>query len=109
MDGGAIAFDERGRAVTAWRRDDTVYLARPGAGETALGKGEDPSVAVGAGGIVAAWKTSQGIVMGAAGSNEPSLLAKDLASGKQILAAWEDHGKIEVNSDVLPRKCRKMR
>ena len=113
MDGGGVAFDERGQPVTAWRRDDTVYLARPGAGETALGKGKDPSVAAGPCGLVAAWKTSQGIVMRAAGSTEPSFLVKDasyvhLASGKRIFAAWEDHGKIVVNSGV-PQEARKMR
>ena len=29
IDGGAIAFDERGNAVSTWRRDQRVYLAPP--------------------------------------------------------------------------------
>ena len=39
MDGGGLAFREN-TIFTAWRRDDTVYLDRPGQPEVALGDGK---------------------------------------------------------------------
>jgi len=101
MDGGAIAFDARGEPVTAWRRDDTVFLARPGAGETALGKGKDPMVAAGPGGVAVAWKTPEGIAMKTAGASGPSLLGPGgayvhLAGGNPTYATWEESGRIVV-------------
>jgi hypothetical protein len=54
MDGGDIARGDDGW-WTAWRRADTVYLARPGEDEVAVGKGEQPVVAHAAEGPHVVW------------------------------------------------------
>ena len=48
MDGGDFAVSQSGSygIVTTWRRGSTVYVARPGEPEQAIGEGSQPSVAL---------------------------------------------------------------
>ena len=62
-DGGAIAYDPRGNAVSTWRRDQTVYLARAGAAEVAIDTGVNPTLAVTPAGPLVAWNGSQGLML----------------------------------------------
>ncbi len=101
MDGGGIAVDH-GKLVTAWRRDDRVFLAEAGP-ETELGKGKDVAMAVGKKGAYVAWVGVAGIEMHrpGAGSNQriaangafPALAALDDGS---LLVAWEHDGIIST-------------
>lgn len=46
MDGGGLAVDEAGRAVTVWRREDLVFWSEGDGRERRLGQGKNPVVAV---------------------------------------------------------------
>ncbi len=56
MDGGAVAVDQRGRAVAVWRRNKEVFLTGDlQAAEQRLGFGQQPWVAVDHEGVYAVW------------------------------------------------------
>jgi len=102
MDGGGITLD-RGRVVTAWRREKELYLDVPGEPEQLVGEGADVAVAAGAKGAYAAW-TKAGAVM----IHKPEHAQPETVAGKgafpallpvpngKVLAAWEEEGKIVV-------------
>jgi len=102
MDGGGMVSDH-GRLVTAWRRDDRVFLAQAQGAETELGKGKDVAIAVGKQGAFVAWVGATGIEIrrpGAASSEWiapsgafPALAALDDGS---VLVAWEHEGSIST-------------
>lgn len=102
MDGGGLAFDRQG-LISVWRRESSIYMARPGAAETRLGEGKDVAVASGANGVWVAWATAQGIEVLAPGANATRHLADDggfpavLALGDaSALVAWEADGAIRT-------------
>ena len=45
MDGGSVTVTGKGEVLTAWRRAQVVYFARPGQKETRVGDGVRPSIA----------------------------------------------------------------
>ena len=101
MDGGGLALDARGDPITVWRRQDAVFLARPGAAERELGKGKDPAVAAGRDGVYALWATAAGLRAQTPGKAEPAPLSGDgefahLAGSGPVFAAWESKGAIVV-------------
>jgi len=63
MDGGDVTFDPNGEPVTIWRRENDVFLARPGEAEQRLGSGKNPVLAVGRNVIYGAWTNSEGLVV----------------------------------------------
>jgi hypothetical protein len=100
MDGGGIGIGPKG-IETAWRRGDTVYVARPGAPEVALGKGKNPAIA----GDIVIWSASDGlrVARGASASRVvaasgafPSIV---LAGGRPI-AAWESGTGITITDKL---------
>lgn len=102
MDGGGIAHAD-GEAVTAWRREREIYLAKPGETETRLGEGQDVALAASGAGIYALWVQSSQLVSWVDGKTEtlaakaamPALVA--LPEGG-ALAAWEQDGGISISS-----------
>ena len=100
MDGGGIAV-EKGRIVTAWRRDASVYVAEPGQPEKAIGIGKDVALAVGKKGPYVAWVNSTSVEVHTPGASRPAKLSEKgafpaltaLADGS-VLAAWEEDGAI---------------
>jgi hypothetical protein len=102
MDGGGLVLD-RGRVVTAWRREHEIFLASPGEREKAIGTGADVGISASAPGVYAIWTTPEGIRVLKPGSGEaiaisprgsfPSIVA--LLQGG-ALAAWENDGKIAI-------------
>jgi hypothetical protein len=104
MDGGGISVSG-GRIVTAWRRDHDLYIDRPGEKETAIGQGTDIALAAGKDGVYAIWCTPTGIQALAPGRKQPKQIAPkgsfpaivSLPTGG-ALAAWEDVGKISIQS-----------
>jgi hypothetical protein len=99
MDGGGMALDN-GKLITAWRREDTVFVA-DGEHETAVGHGKDVAIAAGRKGRYVAWSTEGGIEASVPGASAPVSLSKSggfvtlgaLPDGS-VLAAWEDGGAI---------------
>jgi len=102
MDGGEFAVD-RGEVISAWRRDDTVFLAEDGRGEKPLGKGKDVALVKGKSGIFVAWSQGEGLWILTPGAEKPSELSGhgafvDLLAlpDGTVLAAWEANGEIRV-------------
>jgi hypothetical protein len=102
MDGGALTID-RGRAVSAWRRDRTLYLAEPGGRERAIGHGKEIALNASAKGLYAAWLDSDGLIVLTPGSTQTILLSRTGAAPAlaaledgSALAAWEDNGVIKT-------------
>lgn len=62
MDGGGLASDA-GAVVSVWRRDQTVYLARDGAAEVAIGQGVNPAMARTVAGPIVAWNGADGLMI----------------------------------------------
>jgi hypothetical protein len=102
MDGGVVV-EVNGKIVSAWRRENTVYLNEAGERETALGEGKDVAIAPSSSGAYVAWVGKAGIEIHKPGNQPPMLLSaggayptlKELANG-YILAAWENNGQIET-------------
>jgi hypothetical protein len=52
MDGGGLAH-AAGRTITAWRREQQIFLAEPGKPETPIGEGKDVAIAASHGRVYA--------------------------------------------------------
>ncbi len=97
MDGGALLADEAGGVTTVWRREKTVYIARPGQAEVPLAEGINPSaISTGAGPVVA-WSGTGGVTI--AGPGAPPIVLDPrgsfvaLATGSEgTVVAWESTG-----------------
>jgi hypothetical protein len=63
MDGGALLLGHKGELQTVWRREQTVYLATPGAAEIALATGVNPALAFSGGGPVVLWNGVDGLTV----------------------------------------------
>jgi hypothetical protein len=101
MDGGAIATAPGGKLVSAWRRENVVYLSLEGEGkERRLGAGEQPWITATGDGPFVVWLKKRGDVayLLKPGSTSPIELAAHaadpvIAAGPQgrgpVVAAWE--------------------
>lgn len=100
MDGGGIVLS-KGRMVTAWRRDQDVFLATTGGPEIRLGRGRDVALAARGDRIFVVWNEAGGLKSYVSGRE--SLLAKEgsfptiavLTDGNAV-TAWEENGTIAV-------------
>ena len=105
MDGGGVAL-LHSKKITAWRRDQTVYLDELGQAEVPLGEGKDVALAVSAKGPYVAWTNTAGIEIHQPSQSQPTCLSPkgsfpaltELSNGS-ILAAWEQDGNI--NTQVI--------
>ena len=98
MDGGGIARSGSG-AITAWRRENAIYLAPPRGPEQRIGTGSDPAVSAAGARVDAAWVDDAGVTLRQGDRTTPlgpghfpSLLALDEAT----IAAWENEGRVLV-------------
>ncbi len=101
MDGGGLATDERGAVHTAWRREGTVYYAKPGEAETELGKGRNPALAATSKGAYVIWTDGPELKLKSPGSAEAVTIAPEaafpvLAGSGPVFAAWEEKGGIAI-------------
>jgi len=102
MDGGGLAASGAG-VVTAWRREHSVYVDRPGEAEKEIGQGTDVAIAANARGAYVAWTTAESIEVLAPGESKaravgskgqfPAVAA--FADGGAVVA-WESDGQIAV-------------
>lgn len=100
MDGGGVVRDH-GKTITAWRRDDQIFLAEPGHAETRIGDGKDVTLTVVGGVPYAAWTKSNQLILWHDGKQEtiaseaafPNLSA--LPKGGALLA-WETNNGISI-------------
>lgn len=102
MDGGGLAIDPRGNAYTVWRREGSIFAARPEQAESLLGKGKDPAIALGADGPYYAWTDGTAIKAVTPSRREPFVLAPNgaypqlVSTGGKVFAAWEDEGAVQI-------------
>ena len=94
MDGGALLADEARGVTTVWRREKTVYIARPGQPEVPVAEGVNPSAISTAAGPVVAWSGADGVTIAGPGGPpvvlDPHGAFVALANGPEgIVAAWE--------------------
>lgn len=102
MDGGGLTFlrAEAGKPFTVWRREGTLYLARPGAPEETLGEGRDATVSASTRGPVLAWQAKAGLLVRGPGEAARVLDAKGSAAslaaapdGRFTVIVWESGSK----------------
>lgn len=102
MDGGGIVATTSG-VVTAWRREHSIFLDRPGEPEREIGQGTDVSLAAGKAGVYAIYTTPDTLQLLAPGAATPRPLGikgafptvAALPAGGAVIA-WEQDGRIEV-------------
>jgi len=101
MDGGGIARDGA-KTITAWRREEDIYVDEPGKPEQKLGAGKDVAIAAGKDRVCALWVNAGGLEVWN-GGGKPEVISKVAAfpsvvalPGGGFLAAWEAGGSIEV-------------
>ena len=102
MDGGGIAVSANG-VVTAWRREHSIFLDRPGEPETKIGEGTDVAIAGGKLGTYGVWVTPESLEFRGPNDKSPRELGvkgdfpaiATLADGSTIVA-YEHDGKIQT-------------
>lgn len=101
MDGGGIARDV-GKTITAWRREEDIYVAEPGKPEQKLGPGKDVALAAAGSRTHAVW-VNGGALQVWKGIGAPEVVSKDAAFPSVIalpeggfLTAWESAGSIGI-------------
>ena len=98
MDGGGIG-EFQGDVITLWRRENTLFLARPdGLAEERLATGKNPAVTLRGNGFYAVWSAAEGIMAKVPGK-PPYVLSQSgafptLTGRGPVVVAWEDGGKI---------------
>lgn len=102
MDGGGIAASANG-VVTAWRREMSIYLAKPGEAEVKIGEGTDVALAAGKLGTHAVWVTPESLEFRGPRDKTPRALgvkgsfpAVAALPDGSALVAYESDGKIET-------------
>lgn len=91
MDGGGLFVDAEG-PLTVWRRDSTIFFARPGHRETEIGPGKNPTLA----GHTAVWQSPEGLRMKSGVIDPAGAFPSGASDGTREILAWESNGHIEV-------------
>ena len=112
MDGGGITTTAGGGIETVWRREKTVFLARIGQKEVAVGDWVNPALVETPDGPAVAWNATDGLLIAAPNHDtmllDPAGKFVALASTEAgIIAAWE-RGE-QTLTRALPPPARAMR
>jgi photosystem II stability/assembly factor-like uncharacterized protein len=101
MDGGGLGLTSRGQVVSAWRRQQDIFLAPAGGTEKRIDHGKDPAIVVSNDQPYLAWSGMHGIRALVPGKPEPIHLAEEggfvqlaVTAGGMVIAAWESNGSI---------------
>ena len=71
-------------------------------GNKKIGEGRNPAIAIGKNGVYTVWSSVDGLMAMIPGKSEPYVLSKSggfaaiSSSGMQVVAAWEDGGRIRT-------------
>jgi hypothetical protein len=113
MDGGGVSA-MNGKTVSAWRREETVFLDEAGEPENAVGTGKDVALAVTKRGAYVAWTGAKGIEVHVPGQAENIGLGAGTFSNLvalpdgEVVAAWEQEGAIRIMALERSEKGRLM-
>ena len=104
MDGGGIDFDGRD-VISAWRREDGVYLSTSGASEWRVAAGRDPVVRQSGNRRDVAWSSTDGVFL-MRGSEAriaigPGRFPSIVVLPQRTVIAWEHQGEVLVRA--VPR------
>lgn len=105
MDGGALSLAEDGTPTTVWRRENTIFTARPGQPETQIGEGRQCTLETLDGKNWFAWvEAGEVVVLSPEGVKQHlgkgSLPALKALSNHQLLCVWEN--KKQIQKAILP-------
>ena len=100
MDGGGLAVSANG-ILTAWRRDENIFLAAPGRPETQVAPGKDVALALSGNRTYLVWSNGTKIESWIDGkvvtlSEEGAFPALTSLPRGGVLAAWEENGGIQT-------------
>jgi hypothetical protein len=102
MDGGAMAVD-KGKVISAWRRDGDVFLAEADGTERKVGTGKDVALAMSKRGSYVAWTQEAEVQVLLPKATAPTMLGPAggfvnllALPGGGVLAAWEANGSVET-------------
>ena len=98
MDGGGLAVSAT-KTITAWRRDENVFLAEPDKPELQIGTGRDVALALDGDRADVSWTNGTKIEAWSGGpvevlSDAGAYSAVTGLSGGGALVAWEENGGI---------------
>jgi hypothetical protein len=101
MDGGGLALNSQGKAVSVWRRGGDIFVTASGEKERKIDAGKDAALTIASSGVYVVWTNNGAVRALVPGKTEPILLAPQGAfpqliavPGGPVVAAWEDHGQI---------------
>lgn len=102
MDGGALAIDQQGVMSTVWRREGTIYFARPGETEQRIAEGRSVMMSQRGPATYLVWQDGSSVKLRTLDNDAPTILGEGrlpqvlaLRDGRP-LAAWENDGKVFV-------------
>ncbi len=98
MDGGGLAWSRDG-AITAWRREDAVFLETPGQPEIRIAAGRQPAIAASGANLDLAWTSDEGVVLRRGERTTiigPGRFPSVLAFKDYTLLAWEHNGTVSM-------------
>ena len=108
MDGGDLAVATDGTVTTVWRREQNIYLAKPGQPEVLIGMGKTPTLAETPAGPAIAWQYQGEIVFRGPKSAERINLGKGsfpqltlLPYAKTAVCVFERDGQVVVKRLVI--------
>ena len=100
MDGGAVHVAASGQITTLWRRESTLYTARPDEAEVAIGTGRSPMMSIGPSAAFVIWQDGEQIRLTDMNGRNPVVIADGrlpqvlaLPDGR-ALTAWEKSGAV---------------
>jgi|HubBroStandDraft_6_1064221.scaffolds.fasta_scaffold51373_3 hypothetical protein len=102
MDGGGLVA-AGGHIVSAWRREEDLFIAEPGHPEYRMGQGKDVAITVSPSGTYVMWSGAKGLRVWKTGAETSVAIGREgaypalitLPDGA-VLAAWEHNGAIEI-------------
>lgn len=107
MDGGGLFVDRTGRLSTVWRRNDTLFTARPGQREREIGIGKNPKLVSTATGDWVVFQRGGQIWAVTPASPQPKAIGPGaypklaLLADNRVLCLWEQTNTIRAQ--IIPR------
>ncbi len=104
MDGGGLVIDNNGNPETVWRRKSTIYAARPGQAEEAIGEGKGCTMESINGKNVYAWTENTEIVIRKPQGQKVNLGKGQLPllkriNNEHVLCVWENDK--QIHSEII--------
>ncbi len=100
MDGGGLAFNNKGEVETVWRRKSKIYASEPGAAEREIGEGKSCTIETVNNQKIYAWSKDDSIhcllpngILKTIGRGSMPVLK--FVSDNEVVCMWENDKKIE--------------